>query len=36
MAELDLADIRTDHHVARARRAALLTDIVGSVGLHDT
>ena len=33
MAELDLTDIRTDHHVAWAKRAVLLTDIVGSVGL---
>ena len=33
MAELDLTDIRADHHVAWAKRAVLLTDIVGSVGL---
>ena len=33
MAQLDLTDIRTDHHVAWAKRAVLLTDIVGSVGL---
>lgn len=33
MAELDLTDIRTNHHVAWAKRAVLLTDIVGSVGL---
>src|SRR5712671_1429666 len=33
MAELDLTDIRTDHHVAWAKRAVLLMDIVGSVRL---
>jgi adenylate cyclase len=33
MAELDLTDIRADHQVAWAKRAVLLTDIVGSVGL---
>ena len=33
MAELDLTDIRADHPVAWAKRAVLLTDIVGSVGL---
>jgi len=29
--ELDLSDIRAEHHVAWARRAVLQTDIVGSV-----
>src|SRR5882724_12291369 len=33
MVELDLTDIRADHHVAWAKRAVLLTDIVGSEGL---
>jgi len=33
LAELDLTGIRAEHHVAWARRAVLLTDIVGSVDL---
>ena len=33
MVELDLTDIRAGHHVAWAKRAVLLTDIVGSVRL---
>src|SRR5262249_6985506 len=33
MAELDLMGLRADHHVAWAKRAVLLTDVVGSVGL---
>jgi adenylate cyclase len=33
MAEIDLTDIRAEHHVAWAKRAVLLTDIVGSVNL---
>jgi adenylate cyclase len=33
MAELDLTGIQADHPVAWAKRAVLLTDIVGSVGL---
>ena len=33
MAELDLTGIRAEHHIAWARRAVLLTDIVGSVDL---
>ena len=33
MAELDLTDVRAPHHVAWAKRAVLLVDIVGSVSL---
>lgn len=33
MAELDLSEFRSEHHVAWAKRAVLLVDIVGSVRL---
>ena len=35
MAELDLTGVRPQHRVAWAKRAILLVDVVGSVGLVD-